>query len=404
MGSDVSTIPSKLDVVIVGGFGHVGLPLGIVLADSGLQVALYDTDRSKRASIESGKMPFIEEGAEPLLQRVINKTLHISENIADVARARIVIVTVGTPIDEYLNPKTRHLMELCDQLAAHVSAAQCLILRSTLAPGTSSHLNDFFKSRNVGVHIAFCPERIVQGFAVRELKTLPQIISGFTPEAVAISEKLFRDLGVDTITATVQEAEFAKLFCNAWRYIQFAISNQFYMIASEHGADYDNIHKAMTHHYSRAQSFPRAGFAGGPCLLKDTLQLAASHSSNFQLGQAAMGVNEGLPAFVVRQIEEEMGGSLRGKTAGILGMSFKADIDDTRDALSYKLRKILSFHGANVLCSDEYVKDASFVSKEELIARSNVIVIGVPHTAYRDIQIPPTTHVVDLWNVIKKRA
>jgi UDP-N-acetyl-D-mannosaminuronic acid dehydrogenase len=250
------------------------------------------------------------------------------------------------------------------------------------------------------VHLAYCPERIVQGFAMRELRKLTQIVSGCTDEAVVAARELFEALGVTTITVAVGEAELAKLFSNAWRYIQFAIANQFFMIATEYGADYDRIYHAMTHQYERARDIPRPGFAAGPCLLKDTLQLAAFYDNHFQLGHAAMMINEGLPSFLVNHLKEVRGVNLLGARVGVLGMTFKADIDDVRDALSYKLVKILTFHGAQVVCSDEYVRDPSFVSKEEIVASCPTVIVGVPHAAYRTLSMPAGTCVVDLWNVL----
>jgi len=397
------TATHRYDVLIIGGFGHVGLPLGIALANAGLRVALYDKDVDKRPAIQAGRMPFLEHDAEPILKKVLGKTLHIAESLADVAKSESVIITIGTPIDEYLNPKLRPLLELAEQLLSCLRSGQCILLRSTVCPGTSECLQEFFKRHGCQIHLSYCPERIVQGHAIRELQKLPQIISGFSEEAVRCAEHLFKRLGVETIVVKVQEAELTKLFSNAWRYIQFAITNQFYMIATEYGADYERIYQAMTHNYERAQSFPKPGFAAGPCLLKDTLQLAAAYGNHFQLGNVAMMINEGLPNYVVGHLIKSQQVNLTGKHVGILGMAFKADSDDIRDSLSYKLVKVLKFHGAHVVCSDEYVKDATFVRKEQLLKICSIIIVGVPHFAYRELVFPPDKLVVDLWGVVPSR-
>jgi UDP-N-acetyl-D-mannosaminuronic acid dehydrogenase len=391
----------QYDVLILGGFGHVGLPLGITLADGGLQVGLYDIDESKRSTIEAGRMPFLEEGAEPVLQRVMGRTLHVSDDLSDAAHSRSLLITIGTPVDEYLNPETRPLLDLAAHLLPHLQTGHHLILRSTVYPGTSRVLHDFFRRQGKVVHLSNCPERIVQGAAMRELRELPQIVSGFSEEAVARSQELFRRLGVETVVVEVEEAELAKLFLNAWRYIQFAVANQFYTMTEDCGVDYDRVHYAMTHRYARG-NLPRPGFAAGPCLLKDTLQLAAAFQNRFQLGHAAMLVNEGLPNFLVQQLLHRRGCTLAGTRVGVLGMAFKADSDDTRDSLSYRLVKVLIFHGAEVLCSDEFVRDPSFVPKEELVERSSIIIVGVPHTAYRSLHVPPGKCTVDLWGILPR--
>tara|TARA_Y100000031_G_C8115741_1_gene335762 strand:- start:248 stop:862 length:615 start_codon:yes stop_codon:yes gene_type:complete len=195
------------------------------------------------------------------------------------------------------------------------------------------------------------------------------------------------------------EAELVKLFSNAWRYIQFAVANQFYMMAHNFKVDYDKVRSATREGYERAYSLPGAGFAAGPCLLKDTMQLSAFNSNNFLLGHAAMMINEGLPNFIVDDLRKRY--ELSKTKVGILGMAFKADIDDIRDSLSYKLGKILRFHGAQVYYSDEYTKDPTFIPKEKLIESSDVIIVAVPHSAYKGITIPDNVEVVDLWSVTK---
>jgi UDP-N-acetyl-D-mannosaminuronic acid dehydrogenase len=192
------------------------------------------------------------------------------------------------------------------------------------------------------------------------------------------------------------EAELAKLFTNSWRYIQFATANQFYTIAERYGADFYQIYDAMIFKYPRARNFPRPGFAAGPCLFKDTMQLNAFSNNQFFLGHSAMLVNEGLPNFLVEMLKRKH--KLNEKRVGILGMAFKAESDDCRDSLSYKLRKILSIEAKDVLCSDEYIKDTRFVCAEELVDRSDIVIIGAPHATYRSLDYKGKA-VVDVWNL-----
>ncbi|MBL7160295.1 MAG: nucleotide sugar dehydrogenase [Candidatus Aenigmarchaeota archaeon] len=386
------------DIVIVGGLGHVGLPLGIVFADKGKKVCLYDTDKEKGEMVMRGEMPFIEYGAEPVLKKVLDEgKLAVSHDINDVSKAKFVIVAIGTPVDEYLNPKTRQFLEFFAELKKHITPEHIIIIRSTVYPNTCGQVLKLLGDGEW--HIAYCAERIVQGYAVKELNELPQIIAGLSDKAIEEASGLFSVISPKIIKTTMREAELIKLFANAWRYIQFAIANQFYMIAHNFGADYDKIRRAMRDGYERAHTLPKSGFAAGPCLLKDTMQLAAFNSNNFMLGHAAMMINEGLPNFVVENLRKQY--DLSKTKVGILGMSFKANIDDVRDSLSFKIGKILRFHGAKVYYSDEHAKNPDFVSKEELVKESDVVVVGVPHSAYRDLDIPEGTEVVDLWGVIK---
>ena len=178
------------------------------------------------------------------------------------------------------------------------------------------------------------------------------------------------------LTVEVEEAELAKLFLNSWRYIQFAIANQFFMIAEDRGLDFFRIHRAMTQGTTAPADFPPPGFTAGPCLLKDTMQLVRIRALAFHLGHAAMLVNEGLADFIVDRLAADT--TFATKTVGILGMAFKREIDDTRDSLAFKLRKLLLFRGARVVASDAFASDPSFVPAEQLVAESDIIVLGAP--------------------------
>ena len=397
-GTMEDTLDYEFDVAIIGGLGHVGLPLGIVFADKGLNVCLCDVDEKKAELIKKGIMPFIEYGSEKLLKKVLeNKKLSISLNNECISKAKYVIIAIGTPVDEYLNPKTRQFLEFFNSIKQYLQKGQTIIVRSTVYPRTCDQIMNVLGDKSY--KIAYCPERIVQGYAIEELKKLPQIVAGMNSEAIEEASKLFELISPRIIKTSMREAELIKLFSNAWRYIQFAVANQFYMISNNFGVDYDRVRYATREGYERACSMPGAGFAAGPCLLKDTMQLSAFNSNNFLLGQAAMMINEGLPNFIVEDLRKRY--DLSKTKVGILGMAFKADIDDIRDSLSYKLGKILRFHGTKVYYSDEYAKDPTFVSKDELIKESHVVIVGVPHSGYKDITMPDDVEVVDLWNIVK---
>jgi UDP-N-acetyl-D-mannosaminuronic acid dehydrogenase len=387
-----------LDVAIIGGCGHVGLPLGIMLARSGLHVGLLDVDVEKKELVRSGTMPFLEYGAQEQLDETIGRTLHVLDEESEIDGAEYVVITIGTPVDEHLSPRFEPLFDTITELAPHLAQTEHLVLRSTVFPGTTRELARHLVALGLDLELTYCPERIVQGYAITELDRLPQIVSGLDDEAVNGALKLFTRLTSRTIVVGVEEAELAKLFLNSWRYIQFATANQFYMLAEERGLDFFAIHDAMVSGYERADDFPLPGFTAGPCLVKDTMQLSGLEPNSFQLGHAAMLVNEGMPGFIVRRLRD--GYDLSRTTVGILGMAFKANVDDTRDSLAYKLRKLLRFHGATVLASDAFVRDPEFVTAEELLVTSDVIVIGAPHTIYRELAFPEDKPIVDVWGFL----
>lgn len=384
-------------IVIVGGCGHVGLPLGILFATRGASdVTLLDIDVNKVAVVSNGQMPFMEAGAEPLLQKVIGERLRATLDSRCLSSADVVITVVGTPVDEHLNPTVAELYQNIDTLLEQMGDDVLLVLRSTVYPGVTKLVYERIRTRGRKIHVAFCPERIAEGKALEELLTLPQIVAAFEPEAQARGRELFLRITPSIIELTPLEAELAKLFTNSWRYLNFAVSNQFYMLAETYGLDFYRIHQAVIQEYPRMRSFARAGFAAGPCLLKDTLQLAAFSGNQFFMGHAAMLINEGLPNFILSQFR---GKNLAERRVAILGMAFKADSDDRRDSLSYKLKKLLQVEAREVLCADPYVRDASLIPTEEAIQRADIIVVGAPHSVYRDLKIPDNKIIVDVWGL-----
>ena len=389
---------SGLDIVIVGGCGRVGLPLGLAFADRGLRVALLDRNESAVALVEQGAMPFAEAGADEILSRVRREGLISgTSDPSVVGQAEHIVVVIGTPVDEHLNPDISAVSNMIATLADELVDGQLLVLRSTVYPGVTEKVESLLRARHRELDVAFCPERIAEGRALSELFHLPQIVSGRTSRAVERAEKLFRNLTSEVVRLEPEEAELAKLFTNAWRYIKFAAANQFFMIANDFGLDFERIRSALTLNYPRAQDLPRAGFAAGPCLFKDTAQLAAFNNHNFHLGQAAMMINEGLPLYVVSAIERHH--ELGEMAVGILGMAFKGDSDDPRSSLSYKLKRILGFKARRVLCSDPYVHDdPDLVSLDRVLKDSDLIVIGAPHHVYRDLK--SECPVIDIWGIV----
>ena len=390
----------ELDLVVVGGCGHVGLPLSLAFAQAGLQVGVYDLDRAKIERVQAGEMPFMERGATELLASVLEAgRLELSDRAEILRRTDTVILVIGTPIDEFMNPSTRLFERVVDQLSPLLRDDALVILRSTIYPGTTDFVAERLRERGRSVEVAFCPERISEGYALEELTTLPQLIGATSEAAFCRASALFERLGVEVVRTTPVEAELAKLLTNTWRYMKFAIANQFFEIAHHAGIDYDQVLHAIRHNYPRAADLPAPGFAAGPCLLKDTMQLAAFCPDQFPMGHAAMLVNEGLPGYIVDVLNQRK--PLAGRTVGILGMAFKGESDDARTSLSYKIRKLAAFKGARVLSTDPYVQDPGLSPLDEVLENSDVLVVGAPHKLYRTLNLDGRD-VVDVWGVTGK--
>jgi UDP-N-acetyl-D-mannosaminuronic acid dehydrogenase len=404
-GADPSAVtqagPAQADLTIVGGGGHVGLPLVLAFAAAGFRVNVHDVDCDALEKLKCGRLPFIEYGGEELLVNALEqKRLVFTSSPADVSTGGPVIITIGTPIDEFLNPVRKVVQDCVDALLPHLVDGQLLVLRSTVFPGTTDWLDGYLKRKRRDLKLAFCPERVVQGNGIKELQETPQIISGTTAAAEQEAAKLFSEIAPELVMVKPCEAEFAKLFNNAYRYIEFAIANQFYLIAKSAGLDYRRVSDAMKRNYPRARGIPTPGLAAGPCLFKDTMQLAAFAQNQFSLGNAAMLVNEGLVLHIVDDLKRRY--DLSTMTIGLLGMAFKADIDDIRASLSYKCKKVLLGQAAAVLSTDPFVRsDPELLPLDDVIARSDLLILCAPHSSYRALELAGKP-VVDVWGFLEK--
>lgn len=379
----------------------MGLPFALVYADRGLNVAIYDINQSALDLIGRGTVPFMENGAEELLAKALNRgNLALSSQPEVIAQSQTVVITIGTPVDEFLNPEFKGIRSSFEKLFPFIHNDQLLILRSTVFPGTTDWLVGWLKSMGKTPMISFCPERVVQGKAIEEILNLPQIVSGTTPRAQSAAAEFFRLIGVEIVDLSPLEAEFSKLFSNAYRYITFAIANQFYMITTSAGVDYERVMKGVKYKYPRLDGLVGAGFAAGPCLFKDTMQLNAFAKNEFFLGQAAMNVNEGLVLYVIERLGLKY--DLKKMTVGLLGMAFKSNNDDIRASLSYKMKKVLQFKAGDVITTDPYVTlDPDLRPLDEVIERSDILILCVPHSQYKSLDTKGKP-VVDVWGYLGK--
>lgn len=385
-------------IVIVGGCGHVGLPLGVRFANAGLQVSLVDIDQSKCDLVNSGKFPFVERNGDVELQEAISSGLKATTDRNACKGANVIVFVTGTPVDEHLNPKLTEVTKIFSSYEEYFTPNTLVVMRSTLFPGTMDHLYQRLAREKRNVHLAFCPERVAQGTSLEEIGSLPQIVSAFEEDAFDAARELFALLAPSIIRLSPLEAELTKLMNNAWRYLEFSIANQFYMIAEENGVDFYRIYKAIKMDYPRSVGYKSPGLTAGPCLFKDTMQLASYVHHHFYLGHAAMLVNEGLADTLVEKTERALGGSLWGKQVAILGMTFKANNDDIRESLSFRVKKGLEFRGAQVLCHDPFVSSSKSV--REILNVADAVVLGVPHKEYLNMEID--LPVIDCWGMLEE--
>jgi UDP-N-acetyl-D-mannosaminuronic acid dehydrogenase len=345
-------------------------------------------------------MPFVEEGCTKLLKKMISKKkIFATHELNEVKRCKYIIVCLGTPTNNKFEPNLKNFINFFYQLRKFLKKNQIVIIRSSIYPGICNKIYKIIKKKCK--NLSYCPERIVQGKSITELPRLPQLVSGKTKRAIIESGKLFKKICKKIIYTDVTEAELIKLFSNAYRYINFSISNQFYMICQNQNLDFFKIRKIMRDGYIRNANIPMSGFTAGPCLLKDTMQLSAFYDHKFLLGHSAMEINEGIPKFIINKLESKY--NLKKKTVGVLGLAFKSETDDIRDSLSIKLLQLLKAKKIKTLQSDEYFKSGENVNKNYLIKKSDIIIVSTPHKAYKYLKIGKNKILIDIWGLIEHK-
>lgn len=385
-------------ICIIGGAGHIGFPLGLYLSSKKNYVYLFDKNKKTCQIINSSNSPHYEEGVEVFIKKY-KKYYQAGNDLGYIKNANIVIICLGTPVNNDSSPKIKEFLQVIKKIKKYLNNNQLIIIRSSVYPGTIDKIKKILEKKNK--KISYCPERILQGSALRELPKLSQIVSGINQEAVKEAKLFFKkNITRKIILTSTFEAELIKLFSNALRYIHFAISNEFFMICKNFGVSFEKIRKDMMIGYSRNDNLYKAGFAAGPCLVKDTMQLSSLFNKKFHLGKSALKVNQNFPNFLIKNLEKKL--DIKNKTIGILGMAFKSDVDDLRESLSLKLVKILKSKKIKFYKSDEYCKDDEIVTKEFLIKNSDIIIVAVPHKSYKKLKINNKKIVIDTWNIIKR--
>mgnify|MGYP001159618099 FL=1 len=385
-------------ISIIGGAGHIGFPLGLYLASKKNSVYLYDINKKLCDQINSSKSPHYEKGINLFIKKY-KKYYVAGNNVNWIKNADVIIVCLGTPVNNNSSPKVKEFLKVIKDIKSYINNRQLIIIRSSVFPGTIEKIKKILISKNK--QIAYCPERILQGSALAELPKLTQIVSGINEKSIKQAKVFFeKNITKKIIVTGTFEAELIKLFSNALRYINFAISNEFYTICKTFGVSYEKIRKDMMTGYERNNNLFKAGFAAGPCLVKDTMQLNSLLNKRFDLGKSALKVNQNFPNFLIKNLEKTY--NIKNKVVGILGMAFKSDVDDIRDSLSLKLIKILKNKKIKFLKSDEYFKDKQSVSKEFLVKNSDIIIVAVPHKNYKNLSIKKNKILIDTWNIINK--
>ena len=394
-------------IASVVGIGRVGLPLALFLADKGFHVFGLDVDQEKINIISKKTMPFMEEGAQDLLNKYVNKSFIATSDFSSIAKSKVIILTLGTPVDENMNPSLVQIDRALSVARPHLRRGQLLILRSTVSPGTTQYVKAYLEDEGFKVgenfFLAFCPERIAEGKSLIELAELPQIIGGAEKNSSQKAAEFFKELDIEVNVSDSTSAELAKLFTNMYRYINFAIANEFMILAGNHHRDIYQIVDLVNKNYKRG-GLAMPGLTGGPCLFKDGFFLVGDVPFA-DLITTSWKINESIPLFLIKKVRERA--KIQGKKAVILGLAFKAEIDDIRESLAFKVKKALERERAKVFLHDPYVPGYQN-DLEETLKEADVIFVATNHDFYKKIDIKKVRKLVskncvvcDVWNIFK---
>jgi len=399
------------DVCVVG-TGRVGLPLALSMIEVGLSVVGLDTDTGLREQINAGKMPFKEPFYDELIER---KTLNVSGDSSVIGNARDIVITVGTPLHTHIETDLDQIRSVLESIAPRLKKGHLICLRSTVAPGTTLFVKKWLE-RNTEFQIGkdlfltFCPERIAEGKAYEELRSLSQIIGSSDEVSGQRAAAIFSKLAPELFHTDYVSAELVKLFNNISRYVHFAMANQFALIADNFDANIYEIRRMANHNYPRSH-LAMPGFTAGTCLRKD-FGMINEWSPYPDMMLSAWKMNEFIPAFLVTHLKKRF--DIHDRNVAVLGYTFKKDTDDMRDSLAPKLMRYIERElPREVRLSDLHLPSPSFTDEGRIYTNHTVrdafadvdcVFVATNHSAYRaDLELlselNPDAWVVDIWNV-----
>ena len=397
--------PERPTRVCVVGTGHIGLPLAAVLADAGFSVVGYDTNEEFVSQVTtSGRAEFREEGLDELLQRHLGHGLTLTTT--PPRDQDVYVITVGTPLDPGTGrPNQSRVRVAIRQLAPGFPEDPLIVLRSTVSIGTSRNavLPEIRRHRST-FGLAFCPERTIEGKAIPEMRSLPQIVGGVDERSADRAEALFAAITNKIVrVSSLEAAEMIKLINNTYRDMTFAFANEVGLIAERMGLEASEMIRAANLDYPRS-NVPRPGFVGGPCLEKDALILIDSlHKLDFtpRVIEEARKINDALPDHVASRLLAELRRQGRGPAGArvlVTGFAFKGrpETEDVRGSAALPVVRRLLAEGVEVLGHD-------FVTPEKVIASlgaravsslaegmdgADAVIVMNNHPAYLDAELP----------------
>ena len=389
--------------VAVIGLGRVGLPLALSFADRGYNVIGIEREQLALDELAGGRMPFAETGTQQLLERVqASGRLRTSRRVQDAAEADHIVLTLGTPAYVHIEIDVSQIRTVIDDLLPVLREGHSVILRSTVAPGTTEWVGGYIEQRRgfrVGedIFVSHVPERIAEGHFLEEIASLPCIVGGVGEGSGDRAAELFEVFGTEIVRTQPVQAELAKIWTNILRYAQFALPNLLMMECEQYDANVFDVIDLINHDYPRG-GMATPGLTAGACLRKD-FAFSEERSSSPGMLLAVSRVHETVPLFVVKGLKARLDGTLRDRKVAVLGLTFKRNSDDLRDSLSLKLIRLLERELAHVSRHDPHVPALS-EPLDAALEGADAVIVATNHAEFDGLleRLPADALLVDPWN------
>ena len=417
----LSKIDKKQAVIGVVGLGYVGLPLLLCFVEKGFHVIGLDIDAKKTDALAKGQSYIKHIPVARVAKAASSGLLKTTTDFARSKECDVLLIAVPTPLNKNREPDMSFIVSTCESIAPHVRRDQMIVLESTTYPGTTVEVMVPILERNGlkvdrDFYVAFSPEREDPSRTDYTTETIPKVVGSTTPEGLAIAEKAYQQIVVRTVpVSSTQAAEAAKLVENTFRAVNIALVNELKMTFMRMGIDvWEVIEAAKTKPFGYMPFYPGPGL-GGHCIPIDPFYLtwkAREYGAPTKFIELAGEINTSMPDFVVRRVMEvlnESGRALKGSKILMLGLAYKANVDDDRESPSYHLMEKLEEKGATVSYNDPYIpvirpsrEFARYAGRTSVpvAAGYDLILVATPHDEYRKMDLTTFgTPVVDTRHV-----